>query len=43
MLHELADSGIKIGFTTGFSRDIVDIIFNSLEWHPDISVAGDEV
>ena len=46
MLNALHDKGIKIGLTTGFAREIVDIIVSSMGWDNgiiDTVVAGDEV
>ncbi|WP_256890774.1 HAD hydrolase-like protein [Corynebacterium amycolatum] len=46
MLKALHDKGIKIGLTTGFAREIVDIIVSSMGWDNgiiDTVVAGDEV
>ncbi|WP_288818774.1 HAD hydrolase-like protein [uncultured Corynebacterium sp.] len=46
MLKALHDKGIKIGLTTGFAREIVDIIVSSMGWDNGIIntvVAGDEV
>jgi phosphoglycolate phosphatase len=46
-LRELKNRGIKIGLTTGFSREIADLILGTLGWTDggliDRSVAGDEV
>ncbi|HET8994955.1 MAG TPA: phosphonatase-like hydrolase [Rhodococcus sp. (in: high G+C Gram-positive bacteria)] len=46
-LRELKANGIKIGLTTGFSREIADLILDSLGWKEgeiiDHIVAGDEV
>jgi phosphoglycolate phosphatase len=46
-LRELKAQGIKIGLTTGFSREIADLILGSLGWAKggifDRLVAGDEV
>jgi phosphoglycolate phosphatase len=46
-LRELKAQGLKIGLTTGFSREIADMILDSLGWNDggiiDLSVAGDEV
>jgi phosphoglycolate phosphatase len=46
-LRELKAQGLKIGLTTGFSREIADMILDSLGWTDggiiDLSVAGDEV
>ncbi|GGG74917.1 HAD hydrolase-like protein [Corynebacterium pelargi] len=49
--RSLRTKGIKVGLTTGFSRDITDIILDALQWTSgsgedavvDTSVAGDEV
>ena len=46
MLKALHEKGIKIGLTTGFAREIVDIIVSSMGWDNgiiDTVVAGDEV
>lgn len=46
MLKALHDKGIKIGLTTGFAREIVDIIISSMGWDNGIIntvVTGDEV
>lgn len=46
MLKALHDKGIKVGLTTGFAREIVDIIVSSMGWDNgiiDTVVAGDEV
>jgi phosphoglycolate phosphatase len=46
-LRELKARGVKIGLTTGFSREIADLILDSLGWTDggfiDRSVTGDEV
>ncbi|MCY1159871.1 MAG: family hydrolase [Citricoccus sp.] len=46
-LRELRKRGVKIGLTTGFSREIADLILESLGWSDgeiiDTSVTGDEV
>ncbi|WP_246822273.1 HAD hydrolase-like protein [Corynebacterium sp. HMSC074C05] len=46
MLKALHDKGIKVGLTTGFAREIVDIIVSAMGWDNgiiDTVVAGDEV
>lgn len=46
MLKTLHDKGIKVGLTTGFAREIVDIIVSSMGWGNgiiDTVVTGDEV
>ncbi|WP_255462066.1 MULTISPECIES: HAD hydrolase-like protein [unclassified Corynebacterium] len=46
MLNSLHDKGIKVGLTTDFAREIVDIIVSSMGWDGgiiDTVVAGDEV
>ncbi|EPD47500.1 HAD hydrolase, family IA [Corynebacterium sp. HFH0082] len=46
MLKALHDKDIKEGLTTGFAREIVDIIISSMGWDNgiiDTVVAGDEV
>lgn len=46
MLAALRGKGIKIGLTTGFAREIVDIILTAMGWDEgviDTAVAGDEV
>lgn len=46
-LNTLRESGIKIGLTTGFSREITDVILYALGWAGtgiiDSTAAGDEV
>ncbi|MEE2060732.1 phosphonatase-like hydrolase [Rhodococcus artemisiae] len=46
-LRELKAKGIKVGLTTGFSREIADLILQSVGWQEgeiiDRIVAGDEV
>ncbi|MCZ9308850.1 HAD family hydrolase [Corynebacterium uberis] len=49
-LRRLRGAGVTVALTTGFSREITDIILAGLGWEPgapdsviDISVAGDEV
>lgn len=46
-LRTLRERGVKVGLTTGFSREIVDLILASLGWEVggllDASAAGDEV
>ncbi|MDO5032711.1 HAD-IA family hydrolase [Corynebacterium sp.] len=42
----LRAAGIKVGLTTGFSREIVDLILGAMGWDDsviDFSAAGDEV
>lgn len=46
ILKALHDKGIKVGLTTDFAREIVDIIVSSMGWDNgiiDTVVAGDEV
>ena len=46
MFKELRNNGVKIGLTTGFSREIVDIILSAMGWDEgmvDFVAAGDEV
>lgn len=46
MLATLREQGIKVGLTTGFAREIVDIILGAMGWDNgvvDVVVAGDEV
>lgn len=46
MLGTLHDKGIKVGLTTGFAREIVNIIVSAMGWDNgiiDTVVAGDEV
>ncbi|NLA55485.1 MAG: phosphonatase-like hydrolase [Corynebacterium humireducens] len=47
MFAQLRSSGVRIGLTTGFSREIVDLILGAMEWRVgetvDASAAGDEV
>ncbi|MDY5840841.1 MAG: phosphonatase-like hydrolase [Corynebacterium camporealensis] len=46
MFATLHQQGIKIGLTTGFSREIVDLILKGMGWDTgviDASAAGDEV
>ncbi len=46
MFKQLRSQGVKVGLTTGFSREIVDIILGAMGWDEDtvdIVVAGDEV
>lgn len=46
MLATLREKRIKIGLTTGFAREIVDIILSAMGWSEgvvDTAVAGDEV
>ncbi|WP_167193344.1 phosphonatase-like hydrolase [Brevibacterium pigmentatum] len=46
-LSTLRERGIKVGLTTGFSREIADLIFSTMGWAPgetfDVAVTGDEV
>lgn len=46
-LATLRENGVKVALTTGFSREIVDIILDSMGWEIgktiDASAAGDEV
>ena len=46
-LRTLRDRGVRVGLTTGFSRDIVDLLLAGLGWEVggllDASAAGDEV
>ncbi|MDO4918014.1 phosphonatase-like hydrolase [Kocuria sp.] len=46
-LRELRSRGVTVALTTGFSREITDLILGALGWQDgelvDISVAGDEV
>ncbi|WP_068257471.1 phosphonatase-like hydrolase [Janibacter corallicola] len=46
-LASLRASGVKVGLTTGFSRDVADLILETLGWADgetiDTHVAGDEV
>lgn len=46
MFKQLRSQGIKVGLTTGFAREIVDIILEAMGWDKDtvdVVVAGDEV
>lgn len=46
MFKTLREKGIKIGLTTGFAREIVDIILSAMGWDKDtvdFVAAGDEV
>jgi HAD hydrolase, family IA, variant 1 len=46
MFRTLHANGIRVGLTTGFSREIVDLILESMGWESgmiDYSAAGDEV
>lgn len=46
LFSQLHERGIKVGLTTGFSREIVDLILASMGWGPeliDATAAGDEV
>ena len=46
-LATLRDQGIKVALTTGFAREIADLILDSMGWHKgatfDASSCGDEV
>ncbi|VXB82192.1 HAD-IA family hydrolase [Citricoccus sp. K5] len=46
-LRDLKARGVRIGLTTGFSREITDLILDAIGWSGsdliDLSVAGDEV
>lgn len=45
-LRNLRAQGMKIGLTTGFSREVVDMILESMGWGDDlidVTAAGDEV
>ena len=46
-LRELRSRGVTVGMTTGFSREIKDLILDAMGWSDgdvvDISVAGDQV
>ncbi|MDN5585790.1 MAG: phosphonatase-like hydrolase [Brevibacterium sp.] len=46
-LATLRERGIKVALTTGFAREIADLIFDSMGWKPgetfDASSCGDEV
>ncbi|WP_313815259.1 HAD-IA family hydrolase [Citricoccus sp.] len=46
-LRDLKERGVKIGLTTGFSREITDLVLDAIGWSGsgiiDLSVAGDEV
>ena len=46
-LRALRERGVKVGLTTGFSREIVDLILGAMGWRVgetiDASAAGDEV
>lgn len=46
MFAQLREQNIKIGLTTGFAREIVDLILEGMGWNTgviDASAAGDEV
>lgn len=47
MFASLREAGVKVALTTGFSREIVDLILGSMGWRVgetiDASAAGDEV
>ncbi|MCF4007718.1 HAD-IA family hydrolase [Corynebacterium uropygiale] len=43
LIEELRARGIPLGLTTGFSREIADIILDALGWTADASRCGDEV
>jgi len=45
LFDRLRENGIAVGITTGFPRDILDSIIDSLKWAPhiDFSVAASEV
>lgn len=47
MLASLRDAGVKVALTTGFSREITDLILRNMGWSVgetiDASIAGDEV
>lgn len=46
MFKQLRTQGVKVGLTTGFAREIVDIILEAMGWDKDtvdVVVAGDEV
>ena len=46
MFAQLREQGVKIGLTTGFAREIVDIILGAMGWDNnvvDFVAAGDEV
>lgn len=43
MFATLRDRGIRIGLTTGFSREIVDLILGTMNLNVDTTAAGDEV
>ncbi|AGF73115.1 HAD-IA family hydrolase [Corynebacterium halotolerans] len=42
-LDALRDRGITVALTTGFSREIADLIIDALGWDIGYSAAGDEV
>ncbi len=46
-LADLRDGGVRVGLTTGFSREIADIILDSMGWgvgiNLDASVSADQV
>lgn len=47
MVVSLRDGGVKVALTTGFSREITDLILKNMGWSVgetiDASIAGDEV
>lgn len=47
MFQELREAGVKIALTTGFGREIVDLILGAMGWQVGVTVdavaAGDEV
>lgn len=45
LFAELRESGIAVGITTGFPREILDSVIDGLKWSPtiDFSVASSEV
>lgn len=46
VVKEMQKAGIKIGVTTGFTRDMLDLLLAGAAtqgFHPDANVAGDEV
>lgn len=42
-LDAFEQAGIKVGFTTGFSRPTADLLLEQLGWQRRLSVASDEV
>lgn len=42
-LEVMASEGVKVGFTTGFSRDTALAVLEPLGWATDLLVASDEV